>query len=144
MSIYTLRVTDKGKSLSRVWLFVTQWTTRLLHPWDFPGKNTGVGCHFLLHTDKGNSLFSMDLTRVSWKIEIKDIGRRNPSSWYKTEIWDKQEVPTRSSPLSPTQKRRESGRVGVWEGERKKALLSSGHRWRHTAAGGRRKGKKRH
>ena len=20
---------------------------RLLHPWDFPGKNTGVGCHFL-------------------------------------------------------------------------------------------------
>ena len=22
--------------------------TRLLHPWDFPGKNTGVSCHFLL------------------------------------------------------------------------------------------------
>ena len=21
--------------------------TRVLHPWDFPGKNTGVGCHFL-------------------------------------------------------------------------------------------------
>ena len=21
---------------------------RLLYPWDFPGKNTGVGCHFLL------------------------------------------------------------------------------------------------
>ena len=25
------------------------WTVvRLLCPWDFPGKNTGVGCHFLL------------------------------------------------------------------------------------------------
>ena len=23
-------------------------TTRLLCPWDFPGMNTGVGCHFLL------------------------------------------------------------------------------------------------
>ena len=23
-------------------------TTRLLHPWDFPGKSTGVGCHCLL------------------------------------------------------------------------------------------------
>ena len=23
--------------------------TRLLHPWDSPGKNTGVGCHCLLH-----------------------------------------------------------------------------------------------
>ena len=22
--------------------------SRLLRPWDFPGKNTGVGCHFLL------------------------------------------------------------------------------------------------
>ena len=22
--------------------------TRLLCPWNFPGKNTGVGCHFLL------------------------------------------------------------------------------------------------
>ena len=24
------------------------WPTRLLCPWDFPDKNTGVGCHFLL------------------------------------------------------------------------------------------------
>ena len=24
------------------------YPTRLLCPWDFPGKNTGVGCHFLL------------------------------------------------------------------------------------------------
>ena len=23
--------------------------TRLLHPWDCPGKSTGVGCHCLLH-----------------------------------------------------------------------------------------------
>ena len=31
--------------------FVTPWTVappRLLCPWDFPGKNTGIGCHFLL------------------------------------------------------------------------------------------------
>ena len=25
-----------------------QQPTRLPRPWDFPGKNTGVGCHFLL------------------------------------------------------------------------------------------------
>ena len=24
------------------------YRSRLLCPWDFPGKNTGVGCHFLL------------------------------------------------------------------------------------------------
>ena len=49
--------THAQKSLSRVRLFVTPWTVacphglypaRLLCPWDFPGKNTGVGCHFLL------------------------------------------------------------------------------------------------
>ena len=32
-------------------VFVTPWTvacTKLLHPWDFLGKSTGVGCRFLL------------------------------------------------------------------------------------------------
>ena len=24
------------------------WPAKLLCPWDFPSKNTGVGCHFLL------------------------------------------------------------------------------------------------
>ena len=41
----------KVKSLSRVRLFATPWTvacTKLHRPWDFPGKSTGVGCHFLL------------------------------------------------------------------------------------------------
>ena len=38
-------------SLICVQLFKTPWTeepARLLGPWDFPGKNTGVGCYFLL------------------------------------------------------------------------------------------------
>ena len=36
--------------LSHAQLSVTPWTvaTRLLYPWDFLGKNTGVGSHFLL------------------------------------------------------------------------------------------------
>ena len=29
--------------------------TRLPHPWDSPGKNTGVGCHFLLQCVKVRS-----------------------------------------------------------------------------------------
>ena len=42
---------------SRVQLCVTQrWQpTRLPHPWDSPGKNTGVGCHFLLQCMKVKS-----------------------------------------------------------------------------------------
>ena len=36
--------------VGRVQLFATLWTVahQLLCSWDFPGKNTGVGCHFLL------------------------------------------------------------------------------------------------
>ena len=35
--------------LSHVLLFVkVRLPTRLLCPWDFPGKKTGVGCRFLL------------------------------------------------------------------------------------------------
>ena len=46
-----IKSTMKVKSLSRVRSFVTPWAvacTRLLRPWDFLGKSTGVGCHFLL------------------------------------------------------------------------------------------------
>ena len=35
----------KVKSLSHVQLFETPW---FLHPWNFPGKNTGVCCHLHL------------------------------------------------------------------------------------------------
>ena len=38
-------------SLSCVWLFVMPWTVasqEFLCPWNSPGKNTGVRCHFLL------------------------------------------------------------------------------------------------
>ena len=39
------------------------WLTRLLCPWDSPGKNTGVGCHFLLQlwrtADTNTTLYSI-------------------------------------------------------------------------------------
>ena len=41
--------------------------TRLLHPWDSPGKNTGVGCHFLLQgifPTQGSNLVSQIATIV--------------------------------------------------------------------------------
>ena len=44
--LFFKRVNSEVKSLSYVRLFVTP--TRLLRPWDFPDKSTGVVCHFLL------------------------------------------------------------------------------------------------
>ena len=40
--------------------------TRLRRPWDSPGKNTGVGCHFLLQCMKG-------------KVKVKSLSRVRPS-----------------------------------------------------------------
>ena len=37
-----------ASSLSPAWLCDSLDSARLLHPRDFPSKNTGVGCHFLL------------------------------------------------------------------------------------------------
>ena len=50
MVAYLLVVYVHAQSLSGVLFFATPWTVayRLLCPWDFPGKNTSVGCHFLL------------------------------------------------------------------------------------------------
>ena len=52
----------KVKSLSCVRILATNGLqpTRLLRPWDFPGKSTGVGCHCLLR--------------------LKDLEARNPTS----------------------------------------------------------------
>ena len=46
------RAQTRAQWLNPVLLFATPWIDcspdRLLYPWDLPGKNTGVGCHFLL------------------------------------------------------------------------------------------------
>ena len=42
--------------------------TRLLRPWDFPGKSTGVGCHCLLHLSEW----------LSSKSVSKDAEKREP------------------------------------------------------------------
>ena len=46
--------------------------TRLLHPWDFPGKSTGVGCHCLLRLKHAIPCFSSGKTVAS---DIGIIGR---------------------------------------------------------------------
>ena len=42
--------------------------TRLLHPWDSPGKSTGVGCHRFLHSCIAGRCFTIWATREAGKI----------------------------------------------------------------------------
>ena len=60
--------------------------TRLLHPWDFPGKSTGVGCHCLT-----NQLFawgwregggpSLQYFTSSWDISTPTLADLKPPNW---------------------------------------------------------------
>ena len=43
-----------------------QQPTRLPCPWDFPGKNAGVGCHFLLQCVKVKLLSRVQLLVTPW------------------------------------------------------------------------------
>ena len=44
-----------AKSLQSCLTLYDTIDSRLCHPWDSPGKNTGVGCHFLLQCMKVKS-----------------------------------------------------------------------------------------
>ena len=50
--------------------------TRLPHPWDSPGKNTGVGCHLLLQCVKVKSLSHVQLLVTPWTAAYQA-----PPSW---------------------------------------------------------------
>ena len=41
--------------------------TRLLHPWDAPGKNTGVDCHFLLQCRKAKNESEVTQTCLTFR-----------------------------------------------------------------------------
>ena len=65
----------KVKSLNRAWLLATHGLqpTRLLHPWDFPGKNTGVGCHCLLRTRSCLYASSFGCLAISFAVSFNKL-----------------------------------------------------------------------
>ena len=56
--------------ISRVWLCATPETAahQVPRPRDSPGKNTGVGCHFLLQCMKVKSLSRVQLLATPWTV----------------------------------------------------------------------------
>ena len=86
---------------SRVRLCVThRWQpTRLPRPWDSPGKNTGVGCHFLLQCMK---VKVKSLSRV-WLLETPWTAAYQaplPMGFSRQES-EKQSLPEKLYPIDP-------------------------------------------
>ena len=57
--------------------------TRLLCPWDFPGKDTGVGCHFLLQgifPTQGSNLGLLHCRQILYPLSYQGSPRKQYSS----------------------------------------------------------------
>ena len=89
----------------------TQQPTRLLCPWDSPGKDTGVGCHFLLQCMKVKSQSEvaqscqtpsdpMDCSPPGssvhgiFQASFKDLGKINSNQFLLTQGWASSQGPT--------------------------------------------------
>ena len=81
----------------------TDKPTRLLCPWDSPGKNTGVGCHFLLHFQPDSPLtdFSFNLIVLPGSsadekptLYTGDPGSIAGSPWVRKIPWRRDRLPT--------------------------------------------------
>ena len=88
----------KVKSLSRVRLFSTPWAAayQALHPWDFPGKSTGVGCHCLLCTPTLAESIQNTKFKCARSVQLffpsRFLGKGLEGGWHENkasyEIWD--------------------------------------------------------
>ena len=61
--------------------------SRLPCPWDFPGKNTGVGCHFLLQGIFPTQGWNPHL--LHWQVDslpLSHQGSQDPIAYWKTDL----------------------------------------------------------
>ena len=73
--------------------------TRLSRPWDSPGKNTGVGCHFLLQCMKGKSEGEVTQSCLTLRTPWTAAHQAPPSMGFsRQEYWSGVPLP---SPLFP-------------------------------------------
>ena len=67
------------------------WPARLLYPWDFPGKNTEVGCHFLLQgisLTQGLNLDLLHCRQTLYHLSHQGSLTLSPLSvWYNLELF---------------------------------------------------------
>ena len=83
--------------------------TRLLHPWGFPGKSTGMGCHCLLHSYSLVNSISPKLSSQYKRLRLRlalasmvaqmvknlpEMGRPSFNPWIRKIPWRREWLPT--------------------------------------------------
>ena len=67
------------------------WPARLLCPWDSPGKNTGVGCHFLLQGIPGSTPCLLHCRQILYG--LRHQGRSHTQHWVFQNVFGRTLVP---------------------------------------------------
>ena len=89
---FSLKMFPAAKSLQSCPTLCDRWQpTRLPHPWESPGKNTGVGCHFLLQCMKVKSLSRVWLFATTWTAAYK---APPPMGFSRQEYWSGVPLPS--------------------------------------------------
>ena len=84
------------------------WSGRAPHPWDSPGKNTGVGCHSLLcqiFLTQGWNPGLLHYRQILYRLRfMRELGPRDTNHWIlmATRNWKMQEMDVLLEQGSPT------------------------------------------
>ena len=78
--------------------------TRLLRPWDFPGKSTGVGCHCLLLANWGAFLYTTKTGHFTWQCPLLSSVQIAFSSVAQlcSTLWDPMDCMQHTMPSCPS------------------------------------------
>ena len=68
--------------------------TRLLYPWDFPGKSTGMGCHCYIN-------ICYNLTNLESMLNERKQSAKNDSIWYHLDEMSRRAKSRKESTLEP-------------------------------------------
>ena len=85
-----------ASSLSHVWLFATLCAVarQALLPWNFPGMNTGVGCHFLLQEIFQNQGLNLHLLHQQADSLLLSHQRNPEAVLVSAKIWKQTRCPS--------------------------------------------------
>ena len=98
------------RCFSHIQLFATPWTVahQLLCPWDYPGKNIGVGCHSLLQgifLTQGSNLHLLGL--LHWQEGSLPLAPAVSSIWKRkwSKLFPSYHLGLQGDPTSPSWRR---------------------------------------
>ena len=79
--------------------------TRFPHPWDSPGKNTGVGCHFLLQMNENEKWkWSCSVVPNSYRHHgLQPTRLLHPWDFSRQEYWSRVPLPSKVSQFLASQ-----------------------------------------